>query len=332
MKTTTIRKTHWLLINLSLAVVLGMASASTASGSKDSLPTIFVAPLDSGMNQAISEELTEMLITELTKLNKFQVLETTALEALREEMKLGTQEEVKLDEKVSKGEWAGAEYMFRGKVTRCGATTNDMGGQGLLRRGNPFDLKINLKKQELQIDWRIVDVARRTILASGRATGENTGVGWTLAGPKGTGSTNDFRDSALGKAMLQAMSKIVSEVRIVSVPPSGRQERIDQKIQQAKTNEADKIAALGRTRGKVLGVSTTGFVYVSLGGNHGLKSGDKLDLYETLEDKDEKGTVLGTEEKWVGELTVEAVLEEAKSKTRWNGPVKPVVGWVVKCP
>src|SRR5262249_50172068 len=143
-------------------------------------------------------------------------------------------------------------------------------------------------------------------------------------------NTREFRDSALGKATLQAVSRIVADVKNVSLPKTARQESVEHKAQEAKTNEETRIAALRRTPGKVLGTSTTGFVYVSLGSSHGLKSGDKVRVYEVVEDKDEHGTVLGREERFVAELTLESVLEEAKSKAKWDGSPKLMAGWVVK--
>ena len=339
MRTTTPPQSRLILAQTAAAVILSLAPFSMASEGSSQRPSIFVAPIDNGMNQALSiwqpamgEGLAEMLITELAKLNKFQVLETTALESLKDEMKLGEKGWVKLDERVNKGEWAGADYMFRGKITRFGESTNDLGGRGLLRRVAPIDLKINLKKQEVQIDWRIVDVARRTVVASGRATGRNSGVDWNVSSAEGAGGINssEFRGSALGKATMQAIGKISSDVRNVSVPTSGRRAGSERKMQQAKANEEAKTTDRGETSGKVLGVSTSGFVYVTLGSRDGLKPGDKLNLYEIIEDKDEKGTVLGLEEKLIGELILESVMEEAKSKGKWDGVVKPMVGWVVK--
>ena len=59
------------------------------------LPTLFVAPLEGDASQvmawqpALGEGLAEMLITELGRLGKFQVLESTALKELSDEIKLG---------------------------------------------------------------------------------------------------------------------------------------------------------------------------------------------------------------------------------------------------
>src|SRR5439155_10319418 len=101
-----------------------------------SMPTLFVATLEGDMSQiqgwqpALGEGLAEMLITELGKINKFEVLESTALEHLKDEIKLGQDGFVGQDERVEKGGFAGADFMFRGKVTRFGAKSQgvNLGG------------------------------------------------------------------------------------------------------------------------------------------------------------------------------------------------------------
>ena len=98
----------------------------TVHAEPSSKPSIFVAPLDGDMSAimgwqpALGEGLAEMLITELTKLNKFDVLESTALPELVNEIHLGEAGYVGEGEKVDKGGFAGADFMFRGKVTRFG--------------------------------------------------------------------------------------------------------------------------------------------------------------------------------------------------------------------
>jgi hypothetical protein len=70
-------------------------------------------------------------------------------------------------------------------------------------------------------------------------------------------------------------------------------------------------------------------VIVSLGSNQGFKQGDKLLLYQTVDTKDEKGEVVFTEEKLVGEVTLDAVQED-RSKASYSGDAEVKVGWVVK--
>src|SRR5512147_1914938 len=108
-------------------IVVALSSFAHAQEESASKPSIFVAPLDGDMAQiqgwqpALGEGLAEMLITELTKLNKFQVLESTAIENLKDEIRLGEDGYVADKEKVEKGGFAGADFMMRGKVTRFGA-------------------------------------------------------------------------------------------------------------------------------------------------------------------------------------------------------------------
>ena len=128
----------------------------------NSPPTLFVAPLDGDLSQiqswqpALGEGLAEMLITELTKLNKFQVLESTALEHLKGEIRLGDEGFVGQDEKVEKGGWSGADFMFRGKVTRFGSKTQGVNLGGFVP-GNIGNLGIKQSKSDVRIDWRLVE-------------------------------------------------------------------------------------------------------------------------------------------------------------------------------
>src|ERR1022692_1459151 len=78
------------------------------------------------------EGLCEMLITELGKLNKFQVLETTELGALKDEIKMGDDGWVEQSEKVDKGGFAAADFMFTAKVTRFGNKETSVGLGGFV--------------------------------------------------------------------------------------------------------------------------------------------------------------------------------------------------------
>ena len=165
-----------------LTLVLGGLSVSAQPGEA---PTLFVAPLSGDetaiefWQPALGEGLAEMLITELGKTGKFQVLESTALEELKGEINLGEEGWVASEEKVAKGGWAGADFMFRGKVTRFGAKEQglDLGGFAPKGLGN---LGVKMTKSDVRIDWRIVDVATRKIVAMGQAVGAVKGIGFDV--------------------------------------------------------------------------------------------------------------------------------------------------------
>jgi curli biogenesis system outer membrane secretion channel CsgG len=324
---------HWCLILL--LTVAGLRAAEPSSA-----PTLFVAPLDGDLSQiqgwqpALGEGLAEMLITELTKLNKFQVLESTALEQLKDEIRLGEEGFVAADEKVEKGGFAGADFMFRGKVTRFGAKSQGVGLGGFVP-GSLGNLGVRSSKSDVRIDWRIVDVATRKIVTSGQAVGEQTGVGFDIGvAVKGHGGNigfdnAEFMNSALGKATVKAINTIMTQVQGAQVPASGRQKAREKAAQSSQAVAQQAISSLRNTPGKVLAAPAKGVLIVSLGSKQGFKAGDKLKLYEVVELKDDQGQVVFTEEKLAGEITLDSVQEE-RSKAGYSGSAEVKTGWTVK--
>ncbi|MCU0783836.1 MAG: hypothetical protein MUF81_07260 [Verrucomicrobia bacterium] len=303
-------------------------------------PSIFVAPLDGDISQilgwqpTLGEGLAEMLITKLSELNKFEVLESTALPELIKEIQLGEAGYVGEGEAVKKGGFAGADYMFRGKVTRFGSKQKGINLGGFIP-GSGGNLGLKQTTADVQIDWRIVDVYTRKILKTGAAVAKQTGGGFDIGvGVGGHGgnigfNNHEFMNSALGRATVKAVSNIVSDVAYVDLPESGRRKaQATGQLQQANQAAAAQ-AAVHSTPGKVLAVPAKGVVIVSLGSKQGFKSGDKLQLFQTIDTKDDKGAVVFTEEKLVGEVSLDAVQEE-KSKANYSGNADVKTGWVVK--
>jgi len=139
----------------------------------------------------------------------------------------------------------------------------------------------------------------------------------------------EFMDSALGKATVKALSSITSEVSGTPLPESGRHKQKAGAAGAQAAAQAAAVAAVKATPGKVLAVAGPGAVVISLGSKHGLKIGDKLNLYETIDTKDEKGEVVFTDEKLVGEITLQAVQDE-RSKASCDANLAVKAGWVVK--
>ncbi|MSU35488.1 MAG: hypothetical protein EXS36_10305 [Pedosphaera sp.] len=154
---------------IAMAVAVVLASARAEDNSQ---PILFVAPLEADLTQiqgwqpAVGESLAEMLITEVTKLNKFQVLESTALQNLKDEIRLGEEGFVSAGEAVQKGGWAGADFRFRGKVTRFGSKAQGVNLGGFVP-GSLGNLGLKRNKTDVQIDWRLVYVATRKVLKTG---------------------------------------------------------------------------------------------------------------------------------------------------------------------
>src|SRR5438552_7092593 len=122
---TTVPSTASLL----LALALG---AGPAPAAEKTVPTISVAKTESTgvayWQPAMGEGLAQMLITEMSSLPNFKVLESVALEDLRAERALGESGEVSEAESVKKGQWKGADYTFKSTVTRFGSKENNFGG------------------------------------------------------------------------------------------------------------------------------------------------------------------------------------------------------------
>lgn len=326
---------------LLLAIIVAIASARADDNSQ---PTLFVAPLEADLSQiqawqpAVGEGLAEMLITEVTKLNKFQVLESTALQHLKDEIRLGDEGFVSGAEAVQKGDWAGADFMFRGKVTRFGAKAQGVNLGGFVP-GSLGNLGLKRNKTDVRIDWRLVDVATRKVLKTGQAVADETGVGFDIgAGVGGRGgrigfNNSEFMSSALGKATVKAIALVMADLRNTSIPASGRrqakQKAAETQQQVAATDASAAANAARNVPGKVLAVPTKSIVIVSLGGRNGYKAGDKLKLYETIDTKGDKGEVVFTEEKLVGEITLDAVQDE-RSKATYSGDLTVKTGWTVK--
>src|SRR5207249_7126543 len=190
-----------------LAVILSALHVQAAD--QKAPPTISVAKTESTgvayWQPAMGSGLAQMLITELSGLPNFKVLESVALDDLRAERALGDSGEVSQAESVKKGQWKGADYTFKSTVTRFGSKENNFGGAGYAPR-LPLGIggfSIKKSENEVQIDWRIIDNASREIVpgAAGRAVGVESGTGFNFSSYHGGGFNNnrEFMDSALGK-------------------------------------------------------------------------------------------------------------------------------------
>jgi curli biogenesis system outer membrane secretion channel CsgG len=330
---------HAISLKRMLPVVL-CASLLGARAEDKSQPTLFVAPLEGDVSQimawqpALSEGLAEMLITELSRIGKFQILESTALKDLANEIKLGEAGYVSDAEKVDKGGWAGADFMFKGKVTRFGSKQQGVNLGGFVP-GSLGNLGVKVTTSDVRIDWRVVDVYNRKVIKTGNAVESQKGTGFDIGvGVGGHGgnigfANNEFMNSALGKATAKAVTNIAAQVVGVDLPESGR---LKSKAQaQAKEQAAVQAAtaAAKQTPGKVLAVVNQTTIVVSLGSKQGFKSGDKLKIYALEETKNDKGEVVFTEEKLAGEVTLDNVQED-KSKATYSGTAEVKTGWTVK--
>jgi len=294
------------------------------------LPTLYVAPVVAAMSDpnmlwqpAIGSGLTEMLITDLVGLEKFEILESTGLDDLMGEIDWATRGWVAAVEGVAKGQWAGTDFMLFAKVLRFGSTE-----KGLKL---PFGVRLGKTLALVQIDWRLVDVRRRSVVVAGHAYGEEKGANWDLGGGLSTDffQSKEFRDSALGRATGKALAAVIEGVAKRRLPASSRVPVARATPPQDQPAAQPTGESLRPGLGQVMGTASGGVVVVSLGSKHGVKVGDRIVVVEVLETKDDAGKVIFTEELTVGEVVVDAVTED-RSKGRFSGPSSPKPGWIVK--
>ncbi len=319
----------------SLPLILGIALAA-GSVFADDLPTCFVAPFSGSSSSieywqpAMGEGLGEMLTTELGKINKFQMLEINDLGDLKNEIGMGQDGWVDQSQKVDKGGFAAADFMFTAKVTAFGNKTSRISAGGFAPPGfGNFGLHKTVA--DVRIDWRLVDVATRKIVKTGSASATETGGGFDVgAEANGNGGNisagnHEFMDSALGHATQKTLAQIIADVQSFTLPVSGRAK---QKAGQAAQVDA-ATDALRHTPGKILAAASKDTIIISLGSKQGFKEGDKLNLYQTNDVKDDKGNVVFTDEKLVGEITLSSVQED-KSRASYSGDLTVQQGWTVK--
>jgi curli biogenesis system outer membrane secretion channel CsgG len=328
------------LLHFVIGLVLMGGISSSVLAEDEGLPTLIVPPFGgdttaiSYWQPALGAGLSEMLITEMGKINKFTVLETTQLDALKDEIKMGDDGWVEQSEKVEKGGFAAADFMFTAKVTRFGSKDTKVGLGGFVP-GALGGLGVHQTTSDIRIDYRLVDASNRKIIKTGSATAEQKGGGFVVASSVngnggGIGFDNkEFMDSALGKATIKALAMISADMSTVTLPESGRHKK---KAASAGKEAAAATAAadgLHQAPGKVLAVAGKDTIIISLGSKNGFKPGDKLNLYETSEVKNDKGEVVFTDEKLAGEVTIQSAQEE-RSKVAYDGDKEVKPGWTVK--
>jgi curli biogenesis system outer membrane secretion channel CsgG len=311
------------------ALATNAQSAEVPKATAKTPPTISVARTGSAIDfwqPAIGDGLAQMLITELSKLSNFTVLESVALEDLREERRLGENGEVSEAESVKKGQWKGSDYTFKSTITRFGGKQQKYGGRGWTDYvpGVPgighVNVSVTKTENEVQIDWRIVDNANRVVIVSGRGDGIEKGTGFNFSSWHGGGFSNnrEFRDSALGKATMKAIAQIVEDVRKLEIGPGAR-------TLNSEALASANTAALRNIKGEVKYASSKE-IWVSLGAGNDFKEGDKVRIYKPIEKKNKKGEVIATDYEFVAEITLLKVQKD-KSMAEYTGATEVEEGW-----
>jgi curli biogenesis system outer membrane secretion channel CsgG len=229
----------------------------------------------------LGDGLSEILITELMKSDRFVLVERMAIQSIIKEQELGMTGLVRKSTAPKTGVMSGAQFMVIGAITEF----NDQAGGGGITLGyRTGEVGGKMRTAYVGIDVRIVDNATGQIYASYNASGKARSAGASLATRLTHNAdtfklgTSAFFSTALGKATRQAVREVIGFI----------------------LKESKNIP----WQGSIIKAGTK--AYLNRGANANVKVGDQLIVYskgEPLIDP-ETGFNLGSEEERLCTVTV----------------------------
>ena len=235
----------------------------------------------------LGEGLTEMLVTELVRSDRYLVVEREAIADIVKEQEMGMSGLVQQATAPKVGQMAGAQYMIRGAVTEF----NDAAGGGGLTLGfKGGKVGGGTRSAYLGVDVRIVDNSSGQVFASyntsakARSARGKVGTNFTHLGDQFQIGTSGYFSQALGIAARKAIQQVVRFIMIESksIPWQG-----------------SIIKAGSKT-------------FINRGSNANIKVGDQLWVYapgEALIDP-ETGFNLGSDEERLCQISVSQVKDK----------------------
>lgn len=176
----------------------------------------------------VEERLTEMVITELMKTNRFIVVERGALDEVLKEQDLGESGRVRQETAARVGEVLGAQVLVKGAITEF--IEKESGGMGGIAIAG-IGIGGKSSTGHVAMDMRLIDSTTGQVLQSSRAEGKITsssigGIGF-FHGVAFGGST--YKNTALGKATREAVTSAVRFVveNMESRPWEGRVVKVE---------------------------------------------------------------------------------------------------------
>lgn len=231
--------------------------------------------------------LTEMLMTALSKSNRFILLERSD-KALQDIQREQTQGGVTDATRAQLNNLMGAEVLIRGALTDFSSEQSKTDSKGLL---SGIGLSESKSSAKVAIDIRIYDVSTGEIIDSERATGQMSakGVGLDLSRNDLNLDSSSFQSSTLGKATRKAIENAVFVI----------------------CSKLDKRPWQARVADVVDDESSTKQLYLNVGSLEGVKVGDEFEVYSpgrVITDPDNPGRILTTTKgKRIGRCRVASV-------------------------
>jgi len=156
----------------------------------------------------IEDRLTEMVITELMKTNRFIVIERGSLNEVLSEQDLGDSGRVRQETAARVGEVLGAQVLVKGAITEF-IEKESGGAGGIIISGIGIGGKTNTG--HVAMDIRLIDATTGQIIQAERAEGKITssGIGGIAFFSGVAFGGTSYKKTALGKATRAAVSQAV---------------------------------------------------------------------------------------------------------------------------
>lgn len=263
------------------ALKMQMAQAPTSSGGMTTQTTISIPP-----PAEFARSLTEALTTTLVGTGKFIVLERLAANQVQQEQDFGASGRVNAETAADKGKMMGAQVLITGDITQFAYQRSSIGGKlSNIVRG--LDAGVERVSASVSIDLRLIDAVTGEVIASikGDGSAAQQGVTTHLTKDEKKYDGSIALSTPLGKASREAIQKSVAGI-------------------------IDNVPKL-RWSARVIDFRD-GVVYVNAGSALGMVKGMALEVFDpqpTLIDP-ETGRNLGSPEKLIGEVVIDAVEQQ----------------------
>ena len=161
-----------------------------------------------GGTKSAGDGMSDMLITELVKSDRYTVLERTEINAVLDEQNLGEQGIVTAQSAAAVGKMLGAEIVIFGSITEFGYKERSTGG-----RTRRLGLGVSSTTAVVATDVRMVDATTGEILSAETVRKEESKRGLSVNTDKvAFGSQSEFDESLVGEATREAIDEIVSMI------------------------------------------------------------------------------------------------------------------------
>ena len=245
-----------------IEVKVGTSGVESSSGSASVSP-----PADFGQG------LTEMLMTALSKSNRFILLERSdkgLQDIQKEQSQLGLTDATR----IQPNNFMGAEVLIRGALTEFSSEQSKSDTKSLL---SGLGVSQTSSSSVVGLDIRIYDVSTGEIIDSEKAEGKVSAKGLDLAvtGNDLNLNSSSFQNSSLGKATRQAIERAVFFVCA----------KLDKRAWQARIAEVTDEESNKKE------------LYLNVGSLAGIKVGDEFEVFhpgKAIIDPDHPGRVLST--------------------------------------